>query len=56
LKTLQVVGEKKSIYLANSHFDSITRCEGLLLLCFPSYLGLSVRLPHVPCWHCPNVP
>lgn len=27
----------------NSRFDSITQCKGLLLLCFPSYLGLRKR-------------
>lgn len=36
-----VSGRAKSIYLANSHFGRVTGCEGLLLLCFPSYLGQS---------------
>lgn len=36
-----VSGRGKSIYLADSHFDGVTWCEGLLLLCFPSYLGQS---------------
>lgn len=29
------------VYLANSHFDSITWCEELLLLCIPQTEGMS---------------